>query len=235
MPRRAAERAPGLGSPVGKIERRRKNKEATSWLTKIREWLKEVEKLGELRTLKGADWDLEIGAIRELVEKEKNGPAVLFDEIKGYPKGFRLLLNSMGSLNRFALSANVSPADSKPLSMVRSVREKLKGLKPVPPKMVKKGPILENVIEGKDIDAFMFPAPKWNDLDGCFLGTGGVDITRDPDDGSINLGTYRVQVHDKDTLGFFISPGKHGRVHRDKCFSRGSRARWRWLSAILRS
>ena len=108
------------------------------------------------------------------------------------------------------------------MSLVRSIKDKLKDLKLIPPKFVKEGPFLENVLEGEDINAFMFPAPKWNELDGGrYLGTGGVDITRDPDDGSINLGTYRVQIHDKDTLGFYISPGKHGRIHRDKCFSRG--------------
>ncbi len=188
----------------------------------LREWLHEVEKMGEVRTLRGADWNLEIGAIREVVEKEKNGPAVLFDEIKDYPKGFRLLLNSMGSLNRLALTVNVTPEDSKPLSLVKSIKEKLSDLKLMPPKFVQTGPILENVIQGEDINAFMFPTPKWNELDGGrFLGTGSATITADPDDGSVNLGTYRVQVFDKDTLGFYIGPGKHGRVHRDKCFSRG--------------
>ena len=44
----------------------------------LREWLDEVERMKEVRTLRGADWDLEIGAIREVVEKEKNSPAVLF-------------------------------------------------------------------------------------------------------------------------------------------------------------
>jgi 4-hydroxy-3-polyprenylbenzoate decarboxylase len=188
----------------------------------LREWLNEVERMKEVRTLRGADWDLEIGAIREMVEKVKDSPAVLFDEIRGYPKGFRLLLNSMGSVRRLALSVSATPEDSHPLSLVKSIKAKLKDLKLIPPKFVKEGPILENVIEGADINALMFPAPKWNELDGGrYLGTGGVDITRDPDDGSINLGTYRVQIHDKGTLGFYISPGKHGRIHRDKCFSRG--------------
>jgi 4-hydroxy-3-polyprenylbenzoate decarboxylase len=28
-------------------------------------------------------------------------------------------------------------------------------------------------------------------------------------------------VHDKETLAFYISHGKHGRIHREKCFQRG--------------
>jgi 4-hydroxy-3-polyprenylbenzoate decarboxylase len=48
-----------------------------------------------------------------------------------------------------------------------------------------------------------------------------VDITRDPDEGWVNLGTYRVMIHDKDTAGFYISPGKHGRIQREKYESQG--------------
>ena len=46
-------------------------------------------------------------------------------------------------------------------------------------------------------------------------------MTRDPDDGWINCGTYRVMIHDEKTVGFYISPGKHGRIMRDKYLARG--------------
>src|SRR5207248_11357693 len=51
----------------------------------LRTWLAEVEKLGELRHVRGADWNLELGAISELNVKKDLPPALLFDEIKGYP------------------------------------------------------------------------------------------------------------------------------------------------------
>jgi UbiD family decarboxylase len=35
------------------------------------------------------------------------------------------------------------------------------------------------------------------------------------------VGTYRVCVHDRDTLGIWISPGKHGRLIREKYWSNG--------------
>lgn len=35
----------------------------------LRTWLAEVEKLGELKHVHGADWDLELGAISELDRK----------------------------------------------------------------------------------------------------------------------------------------------------------------------
>lgn len=187
----------------------------------LRGWLEKIEKMGELRLLKGVDRDSEIGPITECVHKHQSGPAVLFDEIKGHSKGFRLLVNSMGSLNRLALTLGMEGNVTR-MAFVESIKNKIKSMKPIPPRMVKTGPIFENVYEGDDVDALIFPAPKWNELDGGrYIGTGGVDITMDPDDGWVNLGTYRVMIHDKNTLAFFISPGKHGRIHREKYFNRG--------------
>jgi len=88
--------------------------------------------------------------------------------------------------------------------------------------VVKEGPVTENVMEGKDVNILAFPAPRWFAEDGGrYIGTGSATITRDPEEGWVNLGTYRIMVHDETTLGFYISPGKHGRIHRDKRFQSG--------------
>src|SRR2546421_12372016 len=68
----------------------------------LRTWLAEVEKLGELRHVRGADWNLELGAISELNVKKNLPPALLFDEIKGYPGGFRVLTCSTSSPARLS-------------------------------------------------------------------------------------------------------------------------------------
>ncbi len=59
----------------------------------VREWLDLVESMGELKHIDGADWNLEIGTMAELIYRERSGtiPALLFDRIKGYPQGFRIL------------------------------------------------------------------------------------------------------------------------------------------------
>ena len=57
---------------------------------------------------------------------------------------------------------------------------------------------------------------------GRYIGTGCYNIMRDPDDGWINCGTYRAYPR-RESLGFYISPGKHGRVMRDKYIARGER------------
>ena len=63
----------------------------------LRAWLHDVEALGELKDVRGADWDLELGAISELNVKKERPPALLFDEIPGYPMGFRILTCSTSS------------------------------------------------------------------------------------------------------------------------------------------
>jgi UbiD family decarboxylase len=87
---------------------------------------------------------------------------------------------------------------------------------------VTRGPILENVLESDAVDVTKFPVPLWHEQDGGrYIGTGVPNITRDPDTGFVNLGVYRSMIHDAKRVGCYISPGKHGRVHRDKYFERG--------------
>ena len=66
----------------------------------MRSWLKQADELGEIRTIEGADWDLEIGGVADIVNERGSSPAVLFDSVKGYPKGYRVLVNSLGSTKR---------------------------------------------------------------------------------------------------------------------------------------
>jgi len=106
------------------------------------------------------------------------------------------------------------------MEFIKMWKERMKNIELVPPKKVKDGPVLENIIRGKDIDIYKFPTPKWHELDGGrYIGTGDVMITKDPMK-LVNLGTYRVMIHDKETLAFYISPGKHGKIHSEKYFSR---------------
>ena len=68
----------------------------------LRAWLDTARSLGELRDVKGADAQLELGAISELNVKIDGAPALLFDEIKGYAKGFRILTCSTASPARLS-------------------------------------------------------------------------------------------------------------------------------------
>ncbi len=105
---------------------------------------------------------------------------------------------------------------------IQAWRKRLNNPTYIPPRVVETGPVLENVYEGKDIDLYSLPVPHWHEEDGGrYIGTAHVVITRDMDEGWVNLGCYRVMVHDKDTLALYISPGKQGRIIRQKYFDQG--------------
>lgn len=181
----------------------------------LRGWLAKVEEAGELRTIPGVDWNLEMGAVAELFPAY----AVLFDSIKDYPPGYRVVVGLLSSLKRSSLTSHL-PLDTDRNSFISAWRDRLHSLRPLPPVEVEDGPLLENVKSGKEINLWDFPAPKWHELDGGrYIGTADVAITADPEEGWINLGTYRVMVHDRDMLTLYISPGKHGRIHREKYFA----------------
>jgi 4-hydroxy-3-polyprenylbenzoate decarboxylase len=50
-----------------------------------------------------------------------------------------------------------------------------------------------------------------------------LNVLSDPDSSWVNAATYRNQVFSSTELGMFISPGKHGRLIREKYFQRGQR------------
>src|ERR687885_471907 len=69
----------------------------------LRSWMAEIEQLGELKRINGADWDVEIGAITELGHhRGEQSKAILFDQIKGYPAGYRVLSNPLNTAKRIA-------------------------------------------------------------------------------------------------------------------------------------
>jgi UbiD family decarboxylase len=186
----------------------------------LRDWLAQVEDMGELRHVSEVSRDEDIGCITEMLQHTDEAPAALFDDIQGYPRGYRILVNAHSARRRLALTLGL-PVDISGPDLMKRFTEMIENNKPLPMEWVESGPVMENVQEGDDVDVLKFPAPKWHDLDGGrYLGTGSSDITRDPDTGWVNLGTYRVMVHDKNHVGFYISPGKHGRMHRDKYFER---------------
>lgn len=80
----------------------------------------------------------------------------------------------------------------------------------------------ENVFNGADVDLLKFPTPRFHEHDGgCYIGTGCVVIMRDHDSDWVNVGTYRLMLHDEQHVGLYISPGKHGRLIRERYWNHG--------------
>ena len=172
----------------------------------LREFMKKCEAEGELKRIKTeVDWNLELSHIAKLNE-EKKGPALLFEKVKDYQ--IPLLASAFTSPRRLAIALGM-PLNFSMCDMAKRWME-LTTKKMIPPVEVKTGPVLENVIQGKDVNLFNFPVPKFYPMDGGrFIGTASFVITKDPDTDWINLGTYRMQILDEKTTGVQIIKGKH--------------------------
>jgi len=191
----------------------------------LRSWLDEIRELGELKEVRGADWNLELGAISELNVKKDLPPALLFDEIAGYPKGFRVLTCSTSSPARLSSILRLGVQRSH-RALVEALRGKPAQWQTDAPKydpvVVKSGAVLENIQQ--DVDVLMFPSPRWHELDGGrYIGTGCSVVTRDFDSDWTNVGTYRVMVVDRNHVALDMVPGKHGRIHYEKHKQAGKR------------
>jgi UbiD family decarboxylase len=176
----------------------------------LRSFVDAAVALGEVKNINGADWHLEIGCLTELMA-EQEGPLLLFDDISGYPKGFRVATNVLATARRFALALGL-PTDSPKLEILKIWREKIRALKAFAPVEVSSGPLTENIMAGARIDLEKFPTPKWHEHDGGrYIGTGDMVVTKDPDSGWINVGTYRACVVGKDRMTLWIIDHKHGK------------------------
>ena len=190
----------------------------------LREFLDRVDRIGELRRIDGADRDIEMGAISELLgaERPDNPPALLFDNAPGFAPGFRVAWGLTNTRRRFALTFGF-PEPAGGADCVRAYRDRMRaGFDPLPEIRVARGPVLDNVDRDDEVDLFKFPIPTVHERDGGrYLGTQDLVVMRDPDEGWINAGAYRVQLFDRNSVGLWMSPGKHGRLIREKYFARG--------------
>lgn len=192
----------------------------------LRAFIAAVERRGELAHVRNAHWDKELGAVTEVLYRQKveKAPMLLFDEIPDYPKGYRCAYGMFGSPFRLALVLGMEPSLSdNRLEMLHHFRKHIKkGFKRIPAKTVKDGPVLENIQRDNAVDMLKLPVPIHHEDDGGrYIGTACGVVTRDPDSGRINVGTYRVQVKGANLCASYISNGKQGRIHRDKYLKAG--------------
>jgi hypothetical protein len=85
----------------------------------LRDFVESVEQLGALRRIDRADPQFEIGAITEVAAGRPGGPALLFDDIKGFPRGFRILSNAVTNPPRAALALGLDPS-MRPLDALKA-------------------------------------------------------------------------------------------------------------------
>jgi UbiD family decarboxylase len=197
--------------------------------TELRGWIERVESLRELQHVSGAHWDREIGAISEINYRRKPSAALLFDDIVGYPRGYRVLTGSLCNARRMAVTLGLDP-ELDTIGLVQALRGKPREWEAAAPRfepqVVERGRILENVVVGREVDLSRFPAPLWHEHDGGrYIGTGVAVVTSDPDTGRINVGAYRMMIQeDGRSATINAEAGKQGRAQYDRWFAKHGKA-----------
>ncbi|MCK4697383.1 MAG: phenylphosphate carboxylase subunit beta [Dehalococcoidia bacterium] len=189
----------------------------------LREWLEACEKEEELKRIKAeVDWDLELGHVATLNER-RGGPALLFEKVKDYD--IPVLTSTITTSKRLAITCGRPPSYSM-CDLARDWMKIMTEEKLIKPVEVKSNiPVMEEVIEEKDVNLFDFPSPRLYPQDGGrYLGLAFNFVTQDPETGWTNLGVYRGQLFDEKTIGanMFVR-SKHGRMHMEKFAKKGSK------------
>src|SRR5262245_46212933 len=177
----------------------------------LRGWMDALKAAGELHAIDAeVDWNIELGTIARMAQGPGTGPALLFNNIKDYNKPAsrcrRVFTGALSNYRRIAMMLGF-PRDTHPRELVKLGRTILTGA--IPPKIVKTGPVKENIVTGTDVDLYEFPAPYWNRLDGGrYLLTYGGVVTKDPND-VMNVGVYRGMIADKTHIPILMWRAQH--------------------------
>jgi 4-hydroxy-3-polyprenylbenzoate decarboxylase len=205
----------------------------------LRDWIKTLEKSGELKRITAeVDPILEMAEIADRAAKlgrgtpKAGGPALLFENVKGHP-GAKVLMNQFGSERRMRLALETDSLDDianrirtllKPETPT-SFMDKLKLLPTLAevgnffPKVIsgKDAPSKQVIHRGEDVNLLDLPILKTWPHDGGRFITLPCVITRDPKSGKRNVGMYRMQVYDTRTTGMHWQRQKVAAEHmRDR-------------------
>lgn len=186
-----------------------------------RAWIATLEDAGELARVKvPVDGKGEIGAICRRVLNAQ-GPALLFENVAGHERSWctKLFTGSLGTAARVALALS-GRKDTPRRELAETFRRALQ--RGTPPTVVKTGPVKENVLRGEGIDLFQIPVPLWHPRDGGrYINTMCGVVTRDPDTGFLNVGTYRGVIADPRRIATLLLLGAGWGEHFVKYVDRG--------------
>ncbi|MEE8168898.1 MAG: menaquinone biosynthesis decarboxylase [Candidatus Hydrothermarchaeales archaeon] len=194
----------------------------------LRDFIKFLENKGELRRIKTeVNPELEVTEILDRLVKS-NGPAVLFENVKGFD--IPILANIFGSIQRIKVALDVEDLENIGKGIVELIKpeipsglvgkikgvSKLRDVLSIFPKVVKSGPCKDIILKGDEVDLSKFPIPKFWPKDGGRFITLPLVFTKDPETGERNVGMYRMQVFDAKTTGMHWHIQKHGATHYRK-------------------
>lgn len=201
----------------------------------LREFLRDLERDGDLHRVRApVDPHLEVTEIVTRVVRA-GGPALLFE----HPTAgdMPLAMNVFGTERRMARALGAGDLDEigerirellRPevphgFAGMREALGKLGALRALPPKTVRSGACQQVVLTGDAVDLYRLPAVQaWPQDGGAFLNL-GLTHTRHPETGARNLGMYRLQRHDRRTVGMHWQIHKDSNAHHAVAERRGER------------
>jgi 4-hydroxy-3-polyprenylbenzoate decarboxylase len=208
---------------------------ALQGLKDLRDFLELLERHGELvRVREPVSPAFEITEIADRFVKH-GGPALLFENVEG--KEFPVAINLFGSRRRTAWALGVDSLDAI-ADRIRSLLDvrlggglmglmsnlpKLREVASLPPRRIRNAPAQQVVWRGDEVDLTRLPVLTcWPDDGGPFV-TLPLVITRDPLEGDVNVGMYRMQVFDRSTTGMHWQRHKTGARHLESARRAGQR------------
>lgn len=182
--------------------------------TDLQHYLTELEGAGKLHhVVKLVDPSWEIAAVTRYVFDRyswDDRPALCFDSVQAseYP----LVVGVVGGSPSIYALALCTTIDQIPVVWERALQ------KPVNPVYTETGIVKEIIKFGSDVDVRIFPHSVWTPgFDPGPYITAPLVVTKDPETGVRNVGTYRLQVKGPRQLGIYIGPEQHGARHLRKC------------------
>src|SRR6059036_3743725 len=143
----------------------------------------------------------EITALVVKLEKErKRRPVLLFEDVKG--TRFPVLTNLHASRSRLAAAINCAPDAMLP-AYLRAME------RPLPPRVVKTGPVKEVVLTGADVDLYALPQIVHHQGDAGPYVTAAISFAKDPESETWNCAYNRLMIQGRDTTSIHLTLGKH--------------------------
>ena len=160
-----------------------------------------------MRIEREVDCILELGRLT----REYQAP-LLFEAVKDYP-GWRVFTNGLCSCSLVGIALGLKPGATRG-EVARELRVRTASL--IRPCLAPDGPVMQNAQSGA-IDLTRLPIPQWHPSDaGRYLGTWHINITRDPEDGSRNVGVYRMELLNSRQATVSTSASSHLGLHMAK-------------------
>jgi len=199
----------------------------------IHDFIKELEKNDELKRIKTeVDSNLEIA---EIIRRQmySNGPAILFENVKGYE--MPVLANAFGSMKRLEIGLEMTDfteigqriVDMTKMNIPSGFLNKIKKLPELSkmaesfPKLEKNGPVTEITSSSASFDDLPI-LKSWPNDAGRFI-TLGLVATSHPETGVRNLGVYRIQILDSTHAIMHWQKHKRGAHHSDISKDKGEK------------